>query len=62
MELRKDPITRSWVITGDDPGDATPNLQVRCRFCETAPQVIAKTPHPSMLDFFITTALVMSSN
>ena len=24
MELRKDPITRSWVITGDDVPDSTP--------------------------------------
>ena len=31
----KIPITRSWVITGDDPGDAAPNLQGPCRFCET---------------------------
>jgi UDPglucose--hexose-1-phosphate uridylyltransferase len=44
MELRKDPITRSWVITGDDPGDAAPNLQGPCRFCETAQQVIASSP------------------
>ncbi len=33
MELRKDPITRSWVITGDDPGDAAPSQESPCRFC-----------------------------
>ena len=36
MELRKDPITRSWVITGDDPGDAAPNLQGPCRLRDGA--------------------------
>lgn len=36
MELRKDPITRSWVVTGDDiPSQAT---ETDCRFCPTAPQ------------------------
>jgi UDPglucose--hexose-1-phosphate uridylyltransferase len=46
MELRKDPLTRSWVITGDDPGDARPESS--CRFCAdaTAPlQVVAKSPN-----------------
>jgi UDPglucose--hexose-1-phosphate uridylyltransferase len=36
MELRKDPITRSWVITGDDVPDALPRSEV-CRFCHDAP-------------------------
>lgn len=47
MELRKDPITRSWVITGDDPVDATPRLEGPCRFCVEAsspPHVIANAP------------------
>jgi UDPglucose--hexose-1-phosphate uridylyltransferase len=46
MELRKDPITRSWVITGDDPTEAMPRLDGACRFCEaaTAQQVIAASP------------------
>jgi UDPglucose--hexose-1-phosphate uridylyltransferase len=35
MELRKDPITRSWVITGDDVPDRAPRTDI-CRFC--APQ------------------------
>jgi UDPglucose--hexose-1-phosphate uridylyltransferase len=44
MELRKDPITRSWVITGDEGADAAPHTDVSCRFCADAsnpPQVIA---------------------
>ncbi len=32
MELRKDPITRSWVITGDDVGEPTPRSEA-CPFC-----------------------------
>ena len=28
MELRKDPITRSWVITGDDVPDNAPRAEV----------------------------------
>ena len=31
MELRKDPITRSWVITGDDIPTTSPETE--CRFC-----------------------------
>ncbi len=46
MELRKDPITRTWVITGDDVIEPTPRFQA-CRFCgptaEPA-QVIANLP------------------
>ena len=46
MELRKDPITRSWVITGDDPVDA-PRSEWPCPFCSDAAhsvQVIAAIP------------------
>jgi hypothetical protein len=46
MELRKDPITRSWVITGDDVIEPTPRSE-SCRFCgPTAEpvQVIANLP------------------
>jgi UDPglucose--hexose-1-phosphate uridylyltransferase len=32
MELRKDPITRSWVITGDDVGEPAARSEA-CRFC-----------------------------
>lgn len=42
MELRKDPITRSWVITGDEP-PASADAGV-CHFCPESPhatQVIA---------------------
>jgi UDPglucose--hexose-1-phosphate uridylyltransferase len=38
MELRKDPITRSWVITGDDVPDGTPRAEPFCRFCPESPQ------------------------
>ncbi len=38
MELRKDPITRSWVITGDDIPDSAPLAETFCRFCADSPQ------------------------
>jgi UDPglucose--hexose-1-phosphate uridylyltransferase len=47
MELRKDPITRSWVITGDDVPDAVPRSEPSCRFCPDsgrAPQLISNVP------------------
>ena len=47
MELRKDPITRSWVITGDEPGDVTMPPEVPCRFCADShipAHVIASSP------------------
>jgi UDPglucose--hexose-1-phosphate uridylyltransferase len=47
MELRKDPITRSWVITGDDVSETTPRPESLCRFCADSPanvQVISTTP------------------
>jgi len=40
MELRKDPITRSWVITGDDVPDITPRSQSVCQFCPDSPQPV----------------------
>jgi len=48
VELRKDPITRSWVITGDDPGEAAPHLDAPCPFCPDAHinlQQIASSPN-----------------
>ena len=33
MELRKDPITRSWVIAGDDVPDLKPHGSGACLFC-----------------------------
>ncbi|MFB3814421.1 MAG: hypothetical protein ACE14L_09940 [Terriglobales bacterium] len=36
MELRKDPITRSWVITGDDAPTA-PRDEAFCRYCPESP-------------------------
>jgi UDPglucose--hexose-1-phosphate uridylyltransferase len=44
MELRKDPITRSWVITGDDVPETQTHSDASCRFCADAAsplQVIA---------------------
>ena len=48
MELRKDPITRSWVITGDDPGDTGPRPESACRFCSSSAEPlheIARSPN-----------------
>jgi UDPglucose--hexose-1-phosphate uridylyltransferase len=48
VELRKDPITRSWVITGDDPAENTPQPEGACRFCSdfaSALQVVATAPN-----------------
>lgn len=45
MELRKDPITRSWVMTGDEPGG--PGPEGACRFCPDSPngtQIISSVP------------------
>jgi UDPglucose--hexose-1-phosphate uridylyltransferase len=47
MELRKDPITRSWVITGDDVPDIAPRVEGFCRFCpdsNQAPHLVSSTP------------------
>jgi len=46
MELRKDPITRSWVITGDESGEGRP-LPEGCLYCPDAsfqPQVVSSLP------------------
>ena len=48
MELRKDPITRSWVMTGDDAGDGASRPESACSFCgdsNSALQVIATAPN-----------------
>src|SRR5579864_767914 len=47
MELRKDPITRSWVITGDDAAENRPQPPSACYFCQDSSvptQVIASMP------------------
>jgi len=47
MELRKDPITRSWVMTGDDPAESSPRPESACRFCPDsteATHVISAVP------------------
>src|ERR1700683_1316514 len=46
MELRKDPITRSWVITGAEPCESA-RAETACRFCPDAvgaTQVISLIP------------------
>ena len=46
MELRKDPITRSWVITGDDVVEPAPRPEA-CGFCGASAEpthVIANLP------------------
>ncbi len=46
MQLRKDPITRSWVITGDDPTQTSKD-DGACRYCpdsKTSTQVISSQP------------------
>jgi UDPglucose--hexose-1-phosphate uridylyltransferase len=46
MELRKDPITRSWVIVGDDISDQPARADF-CRFCQdspAAPQPVSTRP------------------
>ena len=40
MELRKDPITRSWVITGDDVPEPAPRSEAACRFCADSTAVL----------------------
>jgi UDPglucose--hexose-1-phosphate uridylyltransferase len=47
MELRKDPITRSWVITGDDVPESAPRVESFCRFCPDSPapaQLVSNMP------------------
>ena len=43
MELRKDPITRSWVITGDDSPELAPRQELACRFCPSSTAPIQQT-------------------
>ena len=46
MELRKDPLTRSWVLTGDNP-EAGARVETACRLCPAGPdrlQQIASRP------------------
>jgi UDPglucose--hexose-1-phosphate uridylyltransferase len=48
MELRKDPLTRSWVLTGDDSPESAPLLSTECRLCpgagERLQQVSSRAP------------------
>ena len=37
MELRKDPLTRSWVLTGDDIPETAPRPATECRLCPASP-------------------------
>jgi len=50
MELRKDPITRSWVITGDDGPESPARGLSACRFCPDSAlntQIVASLPGPA---------------
>lgn len=48
MELRKDPLTRSWVLTGDDGADLAPRPAAECRLCpgprDRVQQVSSRAP------------------
>lgn len=48
MELRKDPITRSWVLVGDDIPEAGSPAATPCRFCpganERVQQISSRSP------------------
>jgi UDPglucose--hexose-1-phosphate uridylyltransferase len=47
MELRKDPITRSWVITGDDVPEIVPRSETECPFCANSSlsnQIVSSAP------------------
>ncbi len=48
MELRKDPITRSWVVTGDDL--PTAGRETVCRFCPDSPEPLQVISTRSGLD------------
>jgi len=37
MELRKDPLTLSWVLTGDDIPETVPRPSTECRLCPGSP-------------------------
>ena len=37
MELRKDPLTRSWVLTGDAVPETAPRPATECRLCPASP-------------------------
>ena len=46
MELRKDPITRSWVMTGDESSEPAPCSDAPCRFCSDSNlHVVATSPN-----------------
>ena len=40
MELRKDPLTRSWVMTGDDLPEVGPRPVTECRLCPGASEKV----------------------
>ncbi len=50
MELRKDPITRSWVITGDDVPESAPRAESFCRFCPDSPVPVQSISNMPGLD------------
>src|SRR5579862_8929300 len=50
MELRKDPITRSWVITGDDVPESQPAAIETCEFCADSSQPVQVVSSVSEID------------
>jgi UDPglucose--hexose-1-phosphate uridylyltransferase len=50
MELRKDPITRSWVITGDEVPESAPPAESFCRFCPDSPVPVQSISNMPGLD------------
>jgi len=50
MELRKDPITRSWVITGDDVPESQPAAIEPCSFCADSAEPVQVVSSVSEID------------
>jgi len=49
MELRKDPITRSWVLVGDDIPEIAPKPSSPCRFCAGSSEKVQQISSRSAL-------------
>ncbi len=62
MELRKDPLTRSWVLTGDDIPETAPRPAAECRLCggskDKLQQISSRAPLPGQSGGWSARALV----